>query len=76
MQRAKNTDKYLTLVAWLKDARLKQNLTMRELGVLLDEAHTIVAKVEAGDRKLDVYEYVQYCRVLGLNSSEGLELLK
>ena len=49
---------------------------MRELGALLDEAHTIVAKVEAGGRKLDVYEYVQYCQVLGLNPDEGLGLLK
>ncbi len=76
MQRAKNSDKYSALVAWLKDARINRNLTMRELGALLDEAHTIVAKVENGDRKLDVYEYVQYCQVLELNPSEGLGLLE
>ena len=49
---------------------------MRELGLLLDEPYQIVSKIEKGQRKLFVYEYVQYCEALGLDPELGLKQLK
>ena len=57
---------------WLKQKRLEQKLTMRELGARLERPHQFVGKVENGERRLDVYEYVQYCQALGVSEIEGL----
>lgn len=71
-----NDTRYKALIDWLKTARLEQGLSVRELGHLLDEPHQFVVKVETCERKLNVFEYVQYCEVLKLDCSKGLFLLK
>lgn len=76
MKNAKNSVKYLALIAWLKDARENKKLTTRDVGLLIDEPHSFVVKLEAGDKRLNVYQYVQYCSALDLNPSDGLEFLK
>lgn len=71
-----NDPRYEALVNWLVSARQSQGLTTRELGAALDESHQFVNKVETMQRRLNVYEYVQYCEVLGLEPEVGLALLK
>ncbi|MFM2595738.1 helix-turn-helix transcriptional regulator [Vibrio harveyi] len=71
-----NHPKYERLIAWLKDTRIKRGLTVRDLGKLMNESHQFVNKVENSQRRLNVFEFVQYCEVLGLDPSEGIEILK
>lgn len=71
-----NDPRYEALVNWLILARKEKGLTTRELGATLDESHQFVNKVETMQRRLNVYEYVQYCEVLGLEPEHGIELLK
>ncbi|UZE97622.1 helix-turn-helix domain-containing protein [Alkalimarinus alittae] len=71
-----SSEKYLALIGWLKDARNEQNLSMRDLASLIDEPHQFIGKVESAERRLDVYEYYQYCKALNLNPAEGLDRLK
>ena len=75
MKKSITSNKYLSLLAWLKSARNEQGLTMRDLGELIDEPHQLVGKVESGERRLDVYEYVQYCKALNIDPVEGLRYL-
>ncbi len=49
---------------------------MRDLAVKIDEPHSIVGKIESAERRLDVYEYVIYCKALGISPSKGLKLLE
>ncbi|HGY9583301.1 TPA: helix-turn-helix domain-containing protein [Vibrio harveyi] len=70
-----NHPRYEALIAWLKTARLEQGLSVRELGVQIDESHQFVNKIELCQRKLNVFEFVQYCDALGLDPKEGIELL-
>ena len=67
---------YEHLIKWLKQSRLDKNLTIRDLAVLIDEPFQFVSKVENCQRRLNVYEYVQYCKALGVSPNDGLELLK
>ena len=69
------SEKYLSLVLWLKTSRIEQGITMRELGGLIDRPHQFIGKVESAERRLDVYEYVQYCLALNVNPEEGLVYL-
>lgn len=71
-----NDSRYKALIDWLKTARTEQGLSVRDLGKLLDEPHQFVVKVETCERKLNVFEYVQYCDALGVDSSAGLAKLK
>jgi len=75
MKKSITSNKYLSLLVWLKNARNEQGLTMRDLGELIDEPHQFVGKVESGERRLDVYEYVEYCKALGIDPIEGLKFL-
>jgi transcriptional regulator with XRE-family HTH domain len=76
MQKAITSSKYASLVAWLKQARVDQGISMRELASRLDEPHSFVQKVESLDRRLDVFEYCLYCKALRVEPSKGLELLR
>ena len=48
---------------------------MRELAQRLEKPHSFVGKVEQGERRLDVVEYVEYCRGLGVSPISGLEII-
>ena len=67
--------KYQKLLEWLKSARNKQGLSMRDLAAKLDEPHSFVGKIETAERRLDVREYVEYCQALNLDPLEGILLL-
>jgi len=75
MKKAISSPKYAALIDWLKAARTDQGLSMRDLALRLDEPHSFVQKVEILERRLDIFEYVEYCRALGLNPTEGLKLV-
>ncbi len=49
---------------------------MRDVGLLIDEPHSFIVKLESGDKRLNVYQYVQYCDALGLDPAEGLRFLR
>jgi len=48
---------------------------MRELAERLGKPHQFIGKVESAERRLDVYEYVQYCQALDVDPIDGLALL-
>ena len=75
MINSRNHHDYLRLLAWLKKSRLERKLTVRQLGELIDEPFQFVSKIENGQRKLSVHEYVQYCEALGIDACDGIGLL-
>ena len=70
------TEKGRLLLKWLRDAREKQGMTMRDVAAVLKLPHSWVGKVEAGDRRLDVLEFIKYCQVIGADPIKGLKLLQ
>ena len=76
MIKSTSSAKYQQLLKWLKEERQESELSMRDVAALIDEPHQFIAKIESGERRLDVYEYVQYCRALEIDPSVGLEILE
>lgn len=70
-----NTKEMLTLCAWLRTMRSERGLAMRGLAELLDKPHSYVQRVEQGERRLDVVEYVWYCQALGCDPMVGIKLI-
>lgn len=73
MKKAISSPKYSALINWLKESRLALGLSLRDLAERLDEPHSFVQKVEILERRLDVFEYVEYCNALGLDPKRGID---
>lgn len=71
-----NTKEMQALTNWLKQARQDQKFSMRALAERMDKPHSFVQKVEQGERRLDVVEYVWYCHKLGVNPQDGFLLIE
>ena len=69
------SNKYALLTSWLKQQREAKGLSMRDLAPLLDVPHSFIGKVEQGERRLDIVEYIQYCEALEADPFEGLRLV-
>ena len=73
MTRSINTDEMLALQDWLKNQRKSQNLTMQSLATRMARPNSFISKVEQGERRLDVVEYIWYCTALGVDPHTGID---
>ena len=64
-----------TFIAWLRLQRQNAGLTQRELAVLLNIHHSIVGKIETGERRLDVIEFIEYCKKLDADAHSCIEII-
>lgn len=65
--------KSIKLAQWLKAQRESKGLSMRTAGEVLGKPHSFVGKVEVGQRRIDVVEFVWYCQKLGFDPIEGIK---
>ena len=49
---------------------------MRELGEKLGVIHSWVGKIEQGERRLDLIEYIRICDALDIDPHEGLDIVR
>jgi transcriptional regulator with XRE-family HTH domain len=62
-----DTTAHQKLVEILTKARRRAKLQQLALAKLLDTSQTWVARIENGERRIDVIEFVRIARVLGLD---------
>jgi transcriptional regulator with XRE-family HTH domain len=65
--------KYEFLRSELKKARLDADLLQADLASILKKPQSYISKVESGERSMDVIEFVDYCKGLGLEPSKWLK---
>jgi transcriptional regulator with XRE-family HTH domain len=51
----------------LREARLRSNLRQADVAASLGKPQSYVAKVERGERRIDLVEFLNLCKVLKLN---------
>lgn len=66
MEKSQHTSAYKQLTAALRKAREAAELTQAEVAEKLGLYASFVSKVEAGERRLDVVELKQFCKVYGV----------
>lgn len=66
---------YRTVIAALVEARAKTGLTQRDLAAKLGKPPSWVAKVEQGERRLDLVEFIALARALGLKETDLLRTI-
>ena len=59
----------------LVSKRKELGLTQRDLAKKLNVTHSVVGKIETGDRRLDIVEFYEYANALDLIASETLTIL-
>ena len=68
-----HSPQYQWLRMQLINRRQQIGLSQRALGQKLGVVHSFVGKVETGDRRLDLFEFIEYCQALEL---DAVQLLK
>ena len=56
--------------------RLDLGLSQRALAERMNVVHSFVGKVETGDRRLDIFEFMDYCHALNWQPEEVLQSLR
>jgi ribosome-binding protein aMBF1 (putative translation factor) len=59
-----------TLIKVLVEARGKAGMTQRDLAARIKRPHSFVGRMEAGERRIDVIEFIEIARVLGADPKE------
>ncbi|MBS9210241.1 helix-turn-helix transcriptional regulator [Escherichia coli] len=58
---------YQMVIKALREARVAGHITQEELGKALGRPQSFIAKVENGERRLDIVEFVHLCRLVGID---------
>lgn len=58
---------YQMVIKALREARVAGHITQEELGKALGRPQSFIAKVENGERRLDIVEFVHLCRFVGID---------
>jgi transcriptional regulator with XRE-family HTH domain len=66
MEKTQHTTAYKKLTAALRKARENAELTQADVAGRLGLYASFVSKVEAGERRIDVIELAQFCKVYGV----------
>jgi transcriptional regulator with XRE-family HTH domain len=76
MSKTISSKSYKNLLKLLKEARLISGYTQAELAKKLKKPQSYVSKYEQGERRIDVIEFIDICKVLGVDSAAVLHSLK
>ena len=58
---------YQNLLAKMIAARKERGITQQELANGLGRPQSYVSKIEIGERRMDVVEFVHICKIIGLD---------
>jgi transcriptional regulator with XRE-family HTH domain len=75
MKKSVHTPEYARLRSLLRDARAKAGLSQRELAARLDVPHSWIAKVENGERRIDLIEFGWFLSACGVDPQSVSEKL-
>lgn len=72
MQKSQHTKRYHRLLHALREARRKARLTQLDVARELGTYASYVSKCESGERRIDVVELAEFCRLYGVSLSDLL----
>ncbi|OLE51295.1 MAG: transcriptional regulator [Acidobacteria bacterium 13_1_20CM_3_53_8] len=75
MKKALYEQSYAAFTDLLKEERKKAGLTQAQLAKKLRRPQSYVSKYERGDRRLDVIEFLEIARVIGVDPTVFLKNL-
>lgn len=68
--------RYKKLIEKLVDIRTSKNISQRELAKMANVSQCYIGRTETFERRLDLIEFIDLCRVLDLSDLDILNLVK
>jgi transcriptional regulator with XRE-family HTH domain len=75
MKKSVFTPEYASLRKELRSARVRAELTQREIATRLKVPHSWVAKVESGERRIDMIEFCWFITACGGDPLRSFEVI-
>ena len=75
MRRSLHSQGYASAVEVLVDSRHKAGLTQRALAEKLGKPRSFVSKIESGERRIDVIEFIVIVRALGMAETDAIRAI-
>jgi transcriptional regulator with XRE-family HTH domain len=72
MAKTLGTEQHKTLIAMLIAKREAAGLTQAQLAEALGEYQSFVARLESGQRRVDVIELIELARILGFDAAQAV----
>lgn len=69
------SEEYQFLIKALRNARIEKGITQKQLADTLQRSQSFIAKIESGERRLDVAEFILISRLIGFDFSVILDKL-
>ncbi|MDG1287672.1 MAG: helix-turn-helix transcriptional regulator [Rickettsiales bacterium] len=76
MQKTLTSKRHKALIKLLIESREKAGMTQTALAQQLGEYQSFIARLESGQRRLDVIEFLRLAKLLKFDEIEVLKLLK
>ena len=70
LRKTLRTRGHRALIGILVEARERAGLTQRDLAARLKRPHSFVGRIEAGERRVDVIEFIEIARVMDVDPRE------
>ena len=70
------TNRHAALIKMLIEARERAGLTQTEYAKQLGEYQSYVARMESGQRRIDVVEFLEFSEILGFDPVKYIVLVK
>lgn len=67
------SEQYQSVITALKKARKERGITQVQLAEALGRPQSFIAKIESGERRLDVVEFVHLARLVELEPADVLK---
>ncbi|GBO48499.1 helix-turn-helix domain-containing protein [Pectobacterium versatile] len=67
------SDEYQSIIKALREARIAKCITQEHLAHALNRPQSFIAKVENGERRLDIVEFIHIARLLAVDPSAIIE---
>jgi transcriptional regulator with XRE-family HTH domain len=75
LSKSLGSPRHKALIALLVEKREAAGLTQAQLAEKLGEYQSFVARLESGQRRVDVVEFIEFADLLGFNAAKELEKL-
>lgn len=72
MSKTLRSPAHLELLTLLREARESADLTQTQLAQIIGRPQSFVAKIEGGERRMDVVEFIMVMKALGVDPTEAV----
>jgi transcriptional regulator with XRE-family HTH domain len=73
MNKSIYTKAYQKFLSFLKESRISAGITQVELAKKLGTSQSVISKCEIGERRVDLIEFINICKVLKLDPIKAIK---